>query len=60
LLETIRASMPTRAPREAGVAGASGELERLARLRSDGVLDDTEFAAAKAQVLGLPVASSSR
>jgi hypothetical protein len=30
----------------------AGELERLARLRAEGALDDAEFAAAKAQVLG--------
>jgi Short C-terminal domain len=30
----------------------AGELERLALLRAEGALDDAEFAAAKAQILG--------
>ena len=29
------------------------ELERLAQLQTQGTLDDTEFAAAKAQLLGI-------
>jgi hypothetical protein len=32
--------------------GTSGELERLARLRDQGVLTDEEFAAQKAALLG--------
>lgn len=34
--------------------GATGELERLARLHAEGALDDAEFAEAKAQLLGGP------
>jgi hypothetical protein len=34
------------------VADPADELERLARLRAEGALDEAEFAAAKAQILG--------
>jgi hypothetical protein len=37
-----------------GVEGVSAELERLAGLHAARVLDDEEFRAAKAQVLGIP------
>ncbi len=51
LLETVREAVGhRRAPRS---EGATGELERLAGLHTTGSLDDTEFAAAKAHVLGL-------
>jgi hypothetical protein len=36
-----------------GGADVTGELERLATLRNQGVLTDEEFAAAKAKLLGL-------
>jgi len=36
--------------------GVIGELERLAALRRDGMLDDDEFAAAKAKLLGADAA----
>jgi hypothetical protein len=41
-----------RRPGRAKTADPAGELERLARLRAEGALDDEEFAAAKAQILG--------
>ena len=37
-------------------AAVVGELERLAALHRDGLLDEEEFAAAKSQVLGTPLA----
>jgi hypothetical protein len=43
---------PTAAPTSGG-ADMTAELERLATLRSQGVLTDEEFAAAKAKLLGL-------
>jgi Short C-terminal domain len=48
---------PAAAPAPAAATGATdaltAELERLAELRSQGVLSDEEFAAAKAKLLGL-------
>lgn len=44
---------PPSAPPAAGGAGMTAELERLASLRSQGVLTDDEFAAAKAKLLGI-------
>ena len=44
---------PPSAPPTAGGAGMTAELERLASLRSQGVLTDDEFAAAKAKLLGI-------
>ena len=41
---------PAPAPSGAG-DGLTGELERLAQLRAQGVLNDAEFAAAKAKLL---------
>ncbi len=47
----IRAAVSsTRKPSEA--PGTTAELERLARLHADGELDDAEYAAAKARLLG--------
>jgi hypothetical protein len=46
------APAPEAAPPPAG-ADMTAELERLAALRSQGVLTDDEFAAAKAKLLGL-------
>lgn len=46
------APAPEAAPPPAG-ADMTAELERLATLRSQGVLTDDEFAAAKAKLLGL-------
>ena len=46
------APAPAPAPPPAG-ADMTAELERLATLRSQGVLTDDEFAAAKAKLLGL-------
>jgi len=49
---TTRASPPPIAP--APIAPVStAELERLAKLHASGALTDAEFAAAKAQLLGL-------
>jgi len=53
------AQAPPPPPAPAPAAGAGGsdaltaEIERLAALRSQGLLTDEEFAAAKAKVLGL-------
>ena len=53
------AQAPPPAPAPAPAAGAGGsdaltaEIERLAALRSQGLLTDEEFAAAKAKLLGL-------
>ena len=46
---------PPPAPAPAGTGGSdvTAELERLAGLRNQGVLNDEEFAAAKAKLLGL-------
>ena len=45
---------PDLAPASSGnKADVSKELERLAQLRADGVLDEAEFKAAKAKLLGL-------
>jgi len=38
-----------------GTDSAAAELERLAELRRQGLLDEAEFTTAKAKVLGLPV-----
>ena len=54
-----QAQAPPPAPAPAPAAGAGGsdaltaEIERLAALRSQGLLTDEEFAAAKAKLLGL-------
>jgi hypothetical protein len=54
-----QAPPPPPAPAPAPAAGAGGsdaltaEIERLAALRSQGLLTDEEFAAAKAKLLGL-------
>jgi uncharacterized membrane protein YdbT with pleckstrin-like domain len=48
-----RAAAPAPAPASAGGApSATTELERLAKLRSDGVLTEDEFQAQKAKILG--------
>ena len=50
------AAAPAPAPPAAGTGGSealTAELERLAGLRSQGVLTDEEFVAAKAKLLGL-------
>ena len=50
------AAAPAPAPPASATQGSdalTGELERLAELRSQGVLTDEEFAAAKAKLLGL-------
>jgi Short C-terminal domain len=48
------AAPPPPTPAPAGGGGdMTAELERLATLRSQGVLTDDEFAAAKAKLLGL-------
>jgi hypothetical protein len=44
---------PAPAAPAAGGAGMTDELERLASLRSQGVLTDEEFASAKAKLLGI-------
>jgi Short C-terminal domain len=46
------AAAPAPAP-SAGSDALTAELERLAQLRTQGVLTDEEFAAAKAKLLGL-------
>jgi hypothetical protein len=48
-------AMATPAPPAGAPAGADGmvQLQQLADLRSQGLLDDREFAAAKAKLLGL-------
>jgi Short C-terminal domain len=51
LLDALRDIVGWR-PGRAAPADPADELERLARLRAEGALDDAEFAAAKAQVLG--------
>lgn len=50
-----QAAAPAPAPPAAGTGGdaLTAEIERLAGLRSQGVLTDEEFAAAKAKLLGL-------
>ena len=40
------------APRLAAAPSATTELERLAKLRNDGVLTEDEFQAQKAKILG--------
>jgi hypothetical protein len=47
------AAPPPPAAPTSGGADMTAELERLATLRSQGVLTDEEFAAAKAKLLGL-------
>ncbi|HET6775564.1 MAG TPA: SHOCT domain-containing protein [Acidimicrobiales bacterium] len=47
------AAPPPPAAPASGGADMTAELERLATLRSQGVLTDEEFAAAKAKLLGL-------
>jgi Short C-terminal domain len=44
---------PPPAPAGTGGSDVTAELERLAGLRNQGVLNDEEFAAAKAKLLGL-------
>ena len=53
--QAYAAPPPPPAPAPAGTGGSdvTAELERLAGLRSQGVLSDEEFAAAKAKLLGL-------
>jgi hypothetical protein len=51
LLETAR-DIIGRRPGRAKTTDPAGELERLALLRAEGALDDAEFTAAKAQILG--------
>jgi Short C-terminal domain len=48
----VRAHLPRRAGAAGAGQGTADQLERLARLHTQGLLDDAEFAAAKAQVLG--------
>ena len=40
------------APRSSGAPSTTSELERLARLRADGILTEEEFQAQKAKILG--------
>jgi Short C-terminal domain len=42
-----------------GTDSAASELERLAELRREGLLDDAEFTTAKAKLLGLPLRTGS-
>jgi hypothetical protein len=44
---------PAPAPAAAAPADSTAELERLAQLHQSGALNDDEFAAAKAKVLGI-------
>ena len=44
---------PAPAPAPAAPADSTAELERLAKLHESGALNDEEFAAAKAKLLGL-------
>jgi hypothetical protein len=53
VLTEIRGAIARARVRRTADVGA-GELERLARLHAEGALDDDEFAAAKAHVLGMP------
>ena len=50
--EAFRASQPA-APAAPTGADPTAELQRLAQLHESGALDDREFAAAKAKLLGL-------
>jgi Short C-terminal domain len=43
---------PMEAPSAPSAPSATTELERLARLRADGVLTEAEFQAQKAKILG--------
>ena len=51
LVAAVRGFFERRERREPD--GHAGELERLARLHADGALDDAEFTAAKARLLGV-------
>jgi hypothetical protein len=46
------ATAPVAPPAPTGAPSATTELERLARLRADGVLTEEEFQAQKARILG--------
>ncbi len=46
------AEAPAAAPVEASQGGLTAELERLAALHTSGALDDEEFRAAKARIIG--------
>jgi hypothetical protein len=52
LIDTVRDIVGWRPGRSKAVLDPADELERLARLRAEGALDEAEFAAAKAQILG--------
>jgi hypothetical protein len=52
VMDGLRDIFGWRPGRSKQVADPAGELERLARLRAEGALDEAEFAAAKAQILG--------
>jgi Short C-terminal domain len=52
LIDTLRDIVGWRPGLRKTVADPADELERLARLRAEGALDEAEFAAAKAQILG--------
>jgi uncharacterized membrane protein YebE (DUF533 family) len=51
--DQAQAAPPQAAPAPAAPADSTAELERLAKLHESGALNDEEFAAAKAKLLGL-------
>jgi hypothetical protein len=51
--QAVSAERPEAASAADGAAGLAAELRELAELREQGVLNDEEFAQAKAQLLGL-------
>jgi uncharacterized membrane protein YebE (DUF533 family) len=51
--DQAQAAPPQAAPAAPAPADSTAELERLAKLHESGALNDKEFAAAKAKLLGL-------